>query len=66
MQPYKDHLPMGPAELLDKDAEKAKKQIENTFKKGADEIKIFVPTPEQKRQMREKIIKEINKLRKRK
>lgn len=51
MQPYKDHLPMGPAELVPEDSEEAKKRMEEMFEKGADEIKVFKPNNRQLNEM---------------
>ena len=47
MQSYQDHMPMEPPELLSSDPEEYKKQIESAFDRGADEVKIFKPTPRQ-------------------
>ena len=52
MQPYKNGQPMGEPTLLDDDPEIYKKQIEDAFDNGADEVKVFKPTPNQLKRMR--------------
>lgn len=54
MQPYKNHVPIGDPELTPDNAEEFQKRIGELFDSGADEIKIFRPTKEQRRQWRKK------------
>lgn len=47
MQPYKDHMPIGPAEIVSQDPTKFADRVNELMTSGADEIKIFKPSKEQ-------------------